>query len=77
MPLPVEDWIFQAQIPSGIQAIPLSCEIALASATLPMHHKDLADRIIIATAIKHNARLVSLDSIFPAYQELGNLLVAG
>jgi PIN domain nuclease of toxin-antitoxin system len=76
LPLPVSDWLREALAPSGIESLPITSEIAAASASLPEHHKDPADRIIIATALAHEARLASLDSIFPQYVELQNRLLA-
>ena len=38
-------------------------------------HRDPADRIIIATSLLYDAKLASLDSVFPEYKELqGRLL---
>ena len=41
----------------------------------PEHHKDPVDRIIIATAVEHQAQRVSVDRRFPEYLELAGLLV--
>ncbi len=40
------------------------------AANLPEHHRDPADRMIIATALHHGIQLASLDGNFPAYQEV-------
>ena len=37
--------------------------------------KDPQDRLIIATAIHHNAQLISVDGKFSLYKELESLLV--
>lgn len=38
-------------------------------------HRDPADRIITATALVYDAKLASIDSVFPDYKELqGRLL---
>lgn len=50
--------------------------IAVRAIELAEHHKDPADRIIIATAVEHRARLGSVDERFSLYQELEVLLVA-
>ncbi|WP_343123118.1 PIN domain-containing protein [Chrysiogenes arsenatis] len=42
---------------------------------LPEHHTDPQDRLIIATALNHNAKLLSADSKFKLYRELEGLLV--
>lgn len=55
--------------------IPITFEIANRAVALPEIHRDPADRIIIATALVHAAKLASLDSVFPSYQELQHLLV--
>lgn len=72
--LPVADWLSQVE-ECGVGVIPVTRAIAERAVSLPEHHKDPADRIIIATAVEHQARLVSVDGRFPAYQELAGLLV--
>jgi PIN domain nuclease of toxin-antitoxin system len=42
--------ISEATIGSGGEVLPLACLPARSAATLPQHHKDPAERIIIATA---------------------------
>jgi len=60
---------------SGVESIPVTCEIANRAVMLPEIHRDPADRIIIATALVHDAKLASMDSAFPNYQELQNRLI--
>ncbi len=76
LPLPIEDWLSAALGPAGIESLPVSCEIAFCSAALPQHHRDPADRIIIATALVYESRLASLDQVFPDYTELQGRLIA-
>jgi PIN domain nuclease of toxin-antitoxin system len=75
LPLPVEQWLEEATTGSGVDVLPITCDISRLAGTLPKHHKDPADRIIIATALCHNLKLMSLDSVFPAYQELAERLI--
>lgn len=75
LPLPVEEWLTEALANSGVESLPVTCEIARRAAALPEIHRDPADRIIIATAIIHDAKLASVDSVFPNYQELQGRLV--
>jgi PIN domain nuclease of toxin-antitoxin system len=42
---------------------------------LPEHHSDPQDRIIMATALAHDAKLMSSDSKFPIYAELAGRLL--
>lgn len=76
LPLPVREWLREALAPSGIESLPITAEIAAASAELPEHHKDPADRIIIATALAYNGKLASVDGMFPLYSELADRLLA-
>ncbi len=54
--------------------LPIDQNIAILAANLPDHHRDPADRIIIATAIAHGARLISFDGQFRKYDEIEGLL---
>jgi len=72
--LPVSDWLNQVE-ENGVAIIPVSSAIAERAVTLPEHHKDPVDRIIIATTIEHRAQLLSVDGRFPDYKELDGLLV--
>lgn len=72
--LPLAHWLDEVER-SGVTVIPVSRPIALLAVSLPEHHKDPADRLIIATALEFGARLVSVDERFPDYQELTGLLV--
>ena len=65
--LNLQDWLDNALQGSDVTCIPIDREIAMIAANLPEHHRDPADRLIIATTIQLNAQLLSLDSIFPEY----------
>ena len=71
---PVSGWLDQVE-ENGVAIIPVSRSIAERAVSLPEHHKDPVDRIIIATAVEHQAQLLSVDERFPDYQELRGLLV--
>ncbi|MDP2693834.1 MAG: type II toxin-antitoxin system VapC family toxin [Gallionella sp.] len=72
--LQFSDWLDQVEA-NGVAIVPISRAIAERAASLPEHHKDPVDRIIIATAVEHQAQLISVDGRFPDYQELAGLLV--
>jgi PIN domain nuclease of toxin-antitoxin system len=76
LPLPVDEWLVEALSASGVDCLPVTCEISRLSAALQDIHKDPADRIIIATAITHDALLASVDPAFPEYSELIGRLIA-
>lgn len=69
------DWLDQALQGSDVICIPVDRPIAVRAASLPEHHRDTADRFIIATAMERQVRLISLDSDFPAYLELADKLI--
>lgn len=73
--LPTDEWLQEASTGSGVTVLPLSCRIAQISATLPEHHKDPADRFIIATAMQYDFALMSLDEKFKYYEPLAGRLI--
>lgn len=69
------DWIDNALQGSDVLCLPVERRIALCAANLPEHHRDPADRLIIATAVEHQGELASLDRWFSYYAELAGRLV--
>lgn len=60
--LPCDVWVQQALAIPGLIIAPLTPEIAIESCNLPQpFHGDPADRIIVATARKMSARLLTRD----------------
>lgn len=72
---PLAEWIQQATLEARIQVLPVTAEIARLAGQLPRHHIDPLDRLIIATALTHQAQLASLDDKFPLYAELAEVLI--
>jgi len=74
--LEIDEWVRQALAAPGIQLVPLSPEIAVDSARLPGEPAgDPADRMLVATARRIGASLVTRDQRILAYGELGHLSV--
>lgn len=48
LPLPINEWLKEALTESGVNCLPVTCEISHLSVTLKDIHKDPADRIIIS-----------------------------
>ena len=62
------DWVRQALDAPGVQLLPLSPEVAVASCRLPgVFHGDPADRMLVASARLHDLRLVTYDQRIIAY----------
>jgi len=58
------------------QSLPISSKIAYLAGSLPEHHKDPTDRIIIASSIVNDMQLISFDTAFPFYTELKGRLIS-
>ncbi len=68
LPLEAFEWYARALDIHDLVEIPVTGEISLLSASLPFHHRDPADRIIIATAKLKRLPIVTHDSRFESYQ---------
>ncbi len=70
LPCNADDLLRDALTPAGIELLPMTAAIATRAVSLSPIHKDPFDRIIIASALEHNAQLASIDRNFPLYTEL-------
>ena len=76
LPIPAEKWIQVGLSETQTTCLPIDQEIAVLAANLRDHHRDPADRIIIATAITYGAQVISFDKKFREYDELHGLLMS-
>ena len=67
LPLAPLDWFESAVTHHGLSVAALSIDILVAANSLPWHHRDPADRFIIATAQQMSAAVVSADRRFAQY----------
>jgi PIN domain nuclease of toxin-antitoxin system len=69
LPLPenIDDYILSRMVKLGAEFLDIKTRHALQVATLPLHHRDPFDRIIIAQAQTENMLLISADSMFKNY----------
>jgi len=65
--LPPTQFVERAIRHHGVQELPLTREISMASVSLPDIHNDPFDRILVAEALKHRCRLVTKDAKIPLY----------
>ena len=70
------EWFDKALDGSGVQLIPITPKIAFQAVNLPEHHRDPQDRIIISTALIHEALLLSADGKFKFYSDLKDKLIS-
>ncbi|MDV7390133.1 type II toxin-antitoxin system VapC family toxin, partial [Arthrospira platensis SPKY1] len=67
LPLPAEAW-FPAVVEAHCLTLhPLSVETLIAANRLPWHHRDPADRFILAAVRSLRVTVVTADKRFPAY----------
>ena len=69
-------WFGQALESSGIDLLPITPQVATRAVSLEEHHSDPQDRLIIATALEHQANLLSADGKFKFYDELEGFLIS-
>ncbi|MEL6438848.1 MAG: type II toxin-antitoxin system VapC family toxin [Cyanobacteria bacterium J06621_8] len=62
-----DEFIQQEVVASSIQLLNIELEHLKINATLPFHHRDPFDRLIIAQSIAENIPIISLDSAFDKY----------
>ena len=75
LPCPASEWLADALMPSGIDLLPITPEVANQAVDLSPIHKDPYDRLIIATALMYQAQLASIDGQFKSYPELATTLM--
>ncbi len=51
----------------GIEELPISFEDAITYLSIPLHHRDPFDRIMVAQAMNHSLILISRDVAFDSY----------
>jgi len=69
----VQSWVHTALVVPGVRLIPLEPEIAVASTRLPWEmHPDPADRILVATARRLGATLVTADGALLEFARKGH-----
>jgi PIN domain nuclease of toxin-antitoxin system len=75
-------WIREQRSKGGVQVLPITSSIAIESTTLPLwlrrkdgkEHKDPNDRLLVATARRQGAVLVTCDELILEYAQQGHLL---
>lgn len=71
---PVRQWVEEALDKPGIQVLPFTAEIAIEAALLPEPmHKDLADRMIVASARVEGLTLITRDKPMLAFAKAVDL----
>lgn len=67
LPPPAGSYVISKLAENRIETLPISLDHLLAFERLPMHHRDLFDRLLIAQALGENLPIISSDSHFSRY----------
>jgi PIN domain nuclease of toxin-antitoxin system len=68
LPVTAEKWFTRTIAHHNLVVTPLDIDILFAANMLPWHHRDPADRFIIATAKKEKCAVVTRDKRFELYE---------
>ncbi|MGL5080104.1 MAG: type II toxin-antitoxin system VapC family toxin [Microcoleaceae cyanobacterium] len=66
--IPLEQIATNFILPSGIEVLPIHLPHLFVLQTLPFHHRDPFDRLLISQAKSESLTLVSEDSLFEQYE---------
>ena len=67
LPLPPQEWFDSALAQHNLLVAPLDLDVLFSASQLPRHHRDPADRFVIATALKNDAAIVTGDQKISMY----------
>lgn len=67
LPMEAEEWFESVVVHHRLQVFEITPRIAFETNRLPWHHRDPADRFILATARLHHMAVVTADDNFVAY----------
>jgi PIN domain nuclease of toxin-antitoxin system len=62
-------------IDQGFKVLPIDISHILQAASLPFHHRDPFDRLLIGQALSEGMALISKDTVFPPYVETSGLQI--
>lgn len=67
LPQPVGPYVMSKLKFNGVKLLPVTAEHVLRVESLPMHHRDPFDRMLIAQSLEEELPLVTSDAIFRRY----------
>ncbi len=67
--------IYKALVDTGYRELPITSSAAARVATLPLHHRDPFDRLLVAQATDEGALLLTADAVLAAYAP--HIMMAG
>jgi len=67
LPEPPHPWLIEQRESHGIDSLVLDEASVARLQTLPMHHRDPFDRMLICQALQHDLQVVTVDSVLKKY----------
>ena len=67
LPGPFESWINTQIQTNDVQILPIEVAHTALVTTLPFHHKDPFDRLLISQSLVEKVSIISIDGIFDSY----------
>jgi len=67
LPRPTGPFVISKLVSNGVQILPVTSDHVLRIESLPGHHRDPFDRMLIAQSLEENLPLVTADRIFLRY----------
>jgi len=67
LPRPTGPYLIRELRKNRIEVLPIKLDHVLRTETLPVHHRDPFDRILIAQSLEENLPLVTSDPLFKRY----------
>jgi len=64
---PIAQFLAEELIANTISLLPVEFRYVMRVSSLPLHHRDPFDRLLIAQALEENQAIVSIDRSFDAY----------
>ncbi len=67
LPVPAGPYVVKKLAANHIEVLPIQLDHVLVMESLPMHHRDPFDRIMIAQSLEEDLPLISSDLVFEKY----------
>ncbi len=67
IPGPFQAWMEQQIVANAFQILPITIAHTATVTTLPFHHRDPFDRLLVAQALTEQILIISADRVFDSY----------
>ena len=67
LPEPPHPWLSVQGAQHGIESLPLDQASVARLSSLPLHHRDPFDRMLVCQALEHGLLIVTIDSVLSQY----------